>query len=154
MSPHVHDRDDRDDLNEAEPLLTVEERDSAEIEIAESPDSEPDRRHDRRSRKHARRGFAARFQAQRRSTVVVLLAVLMFGLTTSGMLILIPMFRLVEDAVCHLHYGKPLSEPIEERLCKIDEVQKELAYLGGLSAMINSIVGVIATLPYGVLADR
>ncbi len=151
MSRHVHDRDVP---LEAEPLLAVEEHDSASIEIAETPASEPDPRHEPRSRKHGRRGFAARFQAQRRSTVVVLLAVVMFGLTTSGMLILIPMFRLVEDAICHLHYGKPLSEPVDERLCKVHEVQKELAYLGGLSAMINSIVGIIATLPYGVLADR
>ncbi len=153
MSPRGHDRDDP---VEAEPLLAAEERDSARasIEIAETSNSEPERGHEPHSRTHGRRGFAARFQAQRRTTVVVLLAVVMFGVTTSGMLILLPMFRLVEDAICHLHYGKPLSEPIGERLCKIDEVQKQLAYLGGLSAMINSVVGIIATLPYGVLADR
>jgi hypothetical protein len=78
----------------------------------------------------------------------------MFTITTSGMLVLIPIFRLMEDAVCHLYYEKGMPEPIEERLCKVDGVQKRLAYLGGLSAMISSIVGMVATLPYGVLADR
>ena len=84
----------------------------------------------------------------------MLLAVLMFTLTTSGMLMLIPILRLMEDAICHVHYGKSRWEPIEERLCKVDGVQKELAYLGGIAAMIGSTVGLIATLPWGVVADR
>jgi len=145
MSAHHHDR------IEAEPLLAGEERDS--IDISENP-AEPDQSHEPHSRKHGRRGCAAHFQAQKRTTIVVLLAVLMFTITTSGMLVLIPIFRLMEDAVCHLYYEKGMPEPIEERLCKVDGVQKRLAYLGGLSAMISSIVGMVATLPYGVLADR
>jgi hypothetical protein len=138
-----------DDFIEAEPLLTAEERDS--FDTPDETPSEPDTGH---HQNHGRRGFLARFQAKKRKTIIALLAVLMFIMVTSGMLILIPIFRLMEDAICHIHYGKPRSEPIEERLCKVDGVQKELAYLGGISAMINSIVGLIATLPYGVLADR
>ncbi|KAK4234330.1 general substrate transporter [Achaetomium macrosporum] len=137
------------DRIEAEPLLSVEDRDS--IEISATP-SEAGSGHTT-SRKDGRHGFA-RFQAQKRTTIVVLLAVLMFTITTSGMLILIPIFRLMEDAICHGYYGKPMSEPLEERLCKVEGVQMELAYLGGLSAMIHSIVGLIAAMPYGVLADR
>jgi hypothetical protein len=141
-----------DDRLEAEPLLSGEERDSIEID-ATPP--EPENNNGHTSRKHGqRRGFAARFQAQKRSTIVLLLAVLMFTLTTSGMLILIPIFRLMEDAICHGHYGRPMAEPIDERLCKVEAVQKELAYLGGASAMIHSIVGVVSVLPYGVFADR
>lgn len=148
---HEHDHGFDPDRIEAEPLLAAEERDS--IDICESP-AGPDQSHESHTRHHARRGCASRFQAQNRTTIVVLLAFLMFTVTTSGMLILIPIFRLMEDAICHLYYDKGMFEPIEERLCKVDGVQKKLAYLGGLSAMISSIVGLVATLPYGVLADR
>jgi PCFT/HCP family folate transporter-like MFS transporter 1/3 len=161
-----------DDMIEGEPLLAGEDRDSFDID--ETPTltgaatatpsttaSETDRaqqahayqQHDQRGIRGIR-GFAARFQARKRKTVVALLAVLMFSITTSGMLILIPIFRLMEDAVCHVHYDKPRSEPIEERLCKVDGVQEELAFLGGIGAVINCVVGLLSTLPYGVLADR
>lgn len=155
-----------DDMIEGEPLLAGEERDSFDFDetptstaattAATSPTaSETDGAHQAHAyQKPGRRGFLARFQARKRKTVIALLAVLMFSITTSGMLILIPIFRLMEDAVCHLHYDKPRSEPIEEQLCKVDGVQKELAFLGGIGAMLNSVVGLLSTLPYGVLADR
>ncbi|KAK4101299.1 general substrate transporter [Parathielavia hyrcaniae] len=139
------------DAIEGEPLLAAEqdsERDSIDTVRRTDPDSGHNQRHGRLQ------GFAARFQAKKRRTIIILLTLLMFTLVTSGMLILLPVFRLMEDAVCHEHYGKPRTEPIEERLCKVDGVQKELAYLGGISAMLNSVIGLIATLPYGVLADR
>ncbi len=141
---------------EAEPLLPTTDNDiDTDDDQRDSIDLTPDHHHEPPIHKHhARRGFAARFQAQRRTSVIALLAVLMFAITTSGMLILIPIFRLVEDAICHVHYDKPLAEPIEERLCKVEGVQKELALLGGVSAVLNSVVGLVATLPYGVLADR
>lgn len=145
---------DARDTIEAEPLLADEERDSFDISDAGEILAEREPRRENHGKKHRRRGLFACVQAQKRTSIVALLAVLMFTLTTSGMLILIPIFRLMEDAVCHVHYAKGRSEPIEERLCKVDAVQKELAYLGGVGAMINSVVGLIATLPYGVVADR
>ncbi|KAK4221416.1 major facilitator superfamily domain-containing protein [Podospora fimiseda] len=128
-----------DDRIEAEPLISAEERN------LETPSDyheiyEPSR--------------WARLQVQQYGKIIFLLATLMFLITTSGMMFLIPIFRLIEDAFCHIYYEKYPTEPIEERLCKVDGVQKQLAYLGGLGSMINSVVGVAAALPYGVLADR
>lgn len=98
--------------------------------------------------------FAAHLQAQNPKTIVLLLALLMFTMVTSGMLIMMPIFRLVEDTVCHRYYKKDPSEKIDERLCKVDGVQSELAYLGGWAALLHSVVGLMAALPYGVLADK
>lgn len=139
---------DEDDRIEAEPLLTSDER-----AAAGEPDVLPDSNNGLGG-KSPRRSIISRFQAQKRTSIVVLLAILMFTITTSGLMIMVPMFRLMEDAICHDYYGKDRSEPIEERLCKVDGVQKELAFLGGWAVMINSVVSLIATLPYGVLADR
>ena len=93
-------------------------------------------------------------QVKQQGHIILLLAILMFLITTSGMMFLLPVFRLVEDAFCHRYYDKDPSEPIDERLCKVDGVQKELAYLGGLGSVVNSFVGIATALPYGVLADR
>lgn len=70
------------------------------------------------------------------------------------MLILTPIFRLIEDTACHSFYHLPPTEPIDEHLCKIDEVQGPLAYLGGLSALLGAVFNMVAALPYGLLADR
>ncbi|GAB1318260.1 General substrate transporter [Madurella fahalii] len=139
---------DEDDRIEAEPLLAGDERASLEV-----PEIHADSNNGF-GVKSRRRSITSRFQVQKRTTIVALLAILMFTITTSGLMILVPMFRLMEDAICHAYYDKDRSEPIEEQLCKVDGVQKELAFLGGWAAMINSVVGLIAALPYGVLADR
>lgn len=95
-----------------------------------------------------------RFQARRPRTVVYLLSLLLFTIITSAILVLMPILRLIEDMACHTFYGKPPSEPIDEHLCKVDEVQGPLAYFGGISALLGAIVSLVAALPYGVLADR
>jgi len=87
-------------------------------------------------------------------TILPLLSLLLFLVVTSGLLILAPIFRLIEDKACHIHYRLPPSEPIDERLCKIDEVQGPLAYLGGLSVLLAGVLNMVAALPYGLLADR
>ena len=141
MDPEI---DDNDHI-EAEPLLAGEEQeDGQSAEYSET----------QRRQKTPRRCLTSRLQAKKPSTIITLLALLMFSVALSGLLFLVPMFRLMEDAICHVHYEKELSEPIEEKLCKVDEVQKYLAYLGGWSALLNSIIGMIAVLPYGVMADR
>ncbi|KAK0705833.1 major facilitator superfamily domain-containing protein [Apiosordaria backusii] len=134
---------------EAEPLLAPDEHEQ-ETDAIHGQHKHP------RSTHHLSRWFNIRthFQVKNPSSIILLLSLLTFAIVTSGMMYMIPMFRLIEDAFCHLYYDKDPSEPIEEHMCKVDGVQKELAYLGGISAMVNSLVGVVATLPYGVLADR
>lgn len=129
---------------EAEPLLPVEDRD------AETPDDRDE--FSKSSSRWAR--LTEALQVKQQGHIILLLAILMFLITTSGMMFLLPVFRLVEDAFCHRYYEKDPSQPIDERLCKVDGVQKQLAYLGGLGSMINSFVGMATALPYGVLADR
>jgi hypothetical protein len=138
------DLDDHES-SETQPFLAEDER---EREDAGADDGPPDAKQPRHL------GLASRFQARNPKTIVLLLAILLFTVTTSGMLIIVPIFRLIEDAACHSYYHKDRSEKIDERLCKVDEVQGLLAYLGGWAAMLNTTIGLIATLPYGVLADR
>ncbi|ROT39018.1 MFS general substrate transporter [Sodiomyces alkalinus F11] len=93
-------------------------------------------------------------QPQSPRAVIFTLSFLKFVILGSGLLVMMPMFRLLEDAFCHQHYGKDLAEPIPEKECKVDEVQSRLAYLGGIAAVIASVVTLVSTFPYSILADK
>ncbi|EPE06190.1 general substrate transporter [Ophiostoma piceae UAMH 11346] len=128
------------------------------------------------------------YQAKQPGTVIALCAVLLFLLIASACLALVPMMRLVEDAICRKHYGFGFgashghvnatlpggnqtshvdtgrqfidndsglggSGP-DERLCKVDAVQAELAWLTGIFSVTESIFGLFAAFPWALLSDR
>ncbi|KAL9949651.1 hypothetical protein ACHAQF_001576 [Verticillium nonalfalfae] len=95
-----------------------------------------------------------RFRPDTPFAIVLLLATIKGILIASGVLLMTPMVRLMEDAICHVHYHKDVSEPIDEKDCKVDDVQSQLAYLGGIGALVASLVTLVVAFPYGVLADR
>ncbi|KAI0433112.1 MFS general substrate transporter [Xylaria sp. FL1042] len=72
----------------------------------------------------------------------------------SGMIVVIPAARLAEDIFCRRHYGRVDSDPIDEELCKADEIQSSMAWIFGLSMSLGTVVGLVVMIPYGVLADR
>ncbi|GAO16874.1 hypothetical protein UVI_02011950 [Ustilaginoidea virens] len=66
--------------------------------------------------------------------IVFLAAVMMFGITSSGMMLLVPIYRLIEDALCHVHYKDDSPGLMDEMKCKVDTL--------------------IVAFPHGMLADR
>lgn len=84
----------------------------------------------------------SRYQVSSPNAVVGLLSCTIFCLALSGTMSLIPMGRLIEDAVCRKYYGA--SDPVDEKRCKVDEVQTELAWLGGLFVLIDSVIGMFS----------
>ncbi|KAI0534188.1 MFS general substrate transporter [Xylaria digitata] len=72
----------------------------------------------------------------------------------SGMIVVVPAARLAEDIFCRRHYGRVDIDPIDEELCKADEIQSSMAWIFGLSMALSTIVGLVVTIPYGILADR
>ncbi|UKZ51059.1 hypothetical protein TrVGV298_004814 [Trichoderma virens] len=67
--------------------------------------------------------------------------------------------RLVELGICREHFlqSDPQSEDyygnIPEHLCKLPSIQQRLAHLRGYLAALEAIVGLVFTLPYGLLVD-
>ncbi|POR36762.1 Uncharacterized protein TPAR_03056 [Tolypocladium paradoxum] len=94
------------------------------------------------------------WQAKTPGTIVVLAATMKFCITSSGMLMLIPVYRLIEDAVCHAVFEDDSPDIIDEMKCKRDEVQSRLAFLLGWFGLFNSIMTLLVAFPYGLLADR
>jgi len=68
--------------------------------------------------------------------------------------------RLIELGVCREHYLQ--DDPglidhggnVPEHLCKSPGIQQRLAHLRGYLAALEAIVGLLLTLPYGLLVDR
>lgn len=99
-------------------------------------------------------GLLAPFRVRSPRAIILMLALLKFALTCKGMLLMMPLMRLIEDDICHKHYGRDPSELIPEMECKVDEVQKDLAWLGGWQSLIGAVVNMLVAFPYGVLSDR
>ncbi|KAI0409170.1 MFS general substrate transporter [Xylaria palmicola] len=72
----------------------------------------------------------------------------------SGMVVMVPGTRLAEDIFCRRHYGRVDADPIDEALCKADGIQSSIAWVFGLSMALGTVVGLVAVVPCGVLADR
>jgi PCFT/HCP family folate transporter-like MFS transporter 1/3 len=82
------------------------------------------------------------FQVQRPQTIVLLLSLIILVLATASNLMIVPTTRILEDIICHHHYEvQGQGDVIDEKLCKIDAVQSQLAYVNGLISMMEAIVG-------------
>ena len=113
--------------------------------------------------------------------ILMLATGIKFAVVLSGMMIMLPFFRVLEDAFCHRHFGDTSPGFIEEKRCKVPEVQQDLAYLMGWLMLVTAVVGewlaetsmvirggcgvhssmlteyrvgVVIALPYGALADK
>ncbi|KAF4981001.1 hypothetical protein FZEAL_3116 [Fusarium zealandicum] len=86
--------------------------------------------------------------------IVILVAVIKFSIVLSGMFLLLPSARLLEDLFCHVHYQDTSAEFIDEMKCKVDEVQSNLGYLYGWHGLANSIIGLVVAFPYGMMSDK
>ncbi|QGA18476.1 hypothetical protein EYB26_006161 [Talaromyces marneffei] len=61
--------------------------------------------------------------------------------------------QLIEVGVCREHYPNPQND-LPAGICKSPPVQQELAHLRGYLSALEAIVGLVLTLPYGLLVGR
>jgi MFS family permease len=87
--------------------------------------------------------------------------VALFVLMLGSYLLTTPQLRVYEDIICRHYYDKikgehhvVLTEDIDESLCKIDEIQEELAIVVGGSTVADNVPSLLFALPYGVLGDK
>ncbi|KAH7192191.1 major facilitator superfamily domain-containing protein [Fusarium flagelliforme] len=86
--------------------------------------------------------------------IVILVSIIKFVVVFSGMLLMLPTARLIEDMFCHIHYKDTSTDIIDEMKCKVDEVQSQLGYLFGWTGLITSLVGLVVAFPYGTMSDK
>ncbi|KAH7029234.1 major facilitator superfamily transporter [Microdochium trichocladiopsis] len=96
--------------------------------------------------------------AHKPSTIILILAANIFFAASSGALQQMAATRIFEDVFCRQYYADKtefqLGDPIDERMCKEDEIQSRLAFLFAVSISIDAIVGCLSALPWGAAADR
>jgi len=78
---------------------------------------------------------------------VALVSLLILLLAGSGSLCSLPQTRLVEDVLCHRYYQDSYDsgDPIDERLCKNDIIQSDLAYILGAYDTIEAVTGMFTS---------
>ncbi|KAH8881493.1 MFS general substrate transporter [Thozetella sp. PMI_491] len=101
-------------------------------------------------------GPDAGFPARQQWRIVWLLSLGILCFTLSSSISSAPTLRLMEDNICRQFYDPTgeLGSPIDEKLCKEDKIQAELAYLEGYIVTLEAVIGLAVALPYGILADK
>ncbi|ATY61194.1 Major facilitator superfamily transporter [Cordyceps militaris] len=128
-------------------LLTPDEAEAAAADAASPDDPWPTRR--RRQRRPA-----AWWQVRSPRSIVLVVALSKFCIVCSGMMLLVPLFRLVEDAICHGVLAHTSPDVLDERRCKDDGVQARLATFLGWSGLVGSLVTLVTAFPFGAMSDR
>ena len=82
-----------------------------------------------------------RWQITSPKAIVRLAALFKFVIVISGTLIMLPFFRILEDAFCHRYFNDTSPGFLDEKKCKDDGVQKNLAYFFGFFTVVNGIIG-------------
>ncbi|KAL5447892.1 hypothetical protein PMIN07_001833 [Paraphaeosphaeria minitans] len=85
---------------------------------------------------------------KRRIWPLVLLLILIH---LSTVLYTLPLNRVIELRLCQTHYSVPNPE---EKACKIDEVQRQLAWTQGIMETVLIVCDFVVTLPFGYVAEQ
>ena len=72
--------------------------------------------------------------------VLILASVVKFGVMVCGTMTMLPFFRVLEDVFCHRHFKDTSPGFIEEKKCKVSEVQQSLAYFMGWLMLMLALV--------------
>ncbi|OAQ97610.1 hypothetical protein LLEC1_04226 [Akanthomyces lecanii] len=97
---------------------------------------------------------AAAWQVRSPRIIILLVAFSKFCIVCSGMMLMVPLFRLIEDAICHGVFADTTPGLLDEMKCKDDEVQRRLATFLGWSGLVGSIVTLVTSFPFGAMSDR
>lgn len=92
------------------------------------------------------------FLAKQLHSISALVCLAIFLWAFSGTLAIVPGTRLAEEIFCRRYYEH--NAVIDERMCKVEEIQSQVAYIFGFFITLNGLVGMLVAFPFGVLADR
>lgn len=125
LEPYVYDQEEED-----APFLGSDDIERAGAHRPVAADSPPTA---------ARVTNASRWQLKTPFSIVLVAAIAKFFIVTTGLMIMMPMYRLIEDTLCHAHFKDDSLDIIDEMKCKTDEVQTDLAYMLGWFGLVNAI---------------
>lgn len=99
--------------------------------------------------------------AQSTRTIIILVYIIIFITSFGGHLIGVPALRVYEDILCRQYYAGldgeqhvELKGTVDESMCKGEAVQYKLNILLAGLHFLGALVGLVMTVPYGLLADR
>ena len=95
-----------------------------------------------------------------RVRVTLLIAMLIVAVDLPSVLAGTSMIRIIESIYCRQYYD--MADPskigpdgsIPEKLCKVEDVQKNLSTLRGMMSFWSHLPGLFLSVPFGMLADK
>lgn len=96
-------------------------------------------------------------QVHNKTTILRLLNLIILLAGSAAGFLNLPQAQVIEYVVCHEYYDKLQSlpnTPIDEELCKADAISAELAFILAITSALTAGVGLVATFPWSVIADR
>lgn len=93
------------------------------------------------------------YQTANPQAINVLQTIMIFCVTVSAFMSMIPTAQLIENAVCNEYYRTEAS-PGGSRDCKVTEVQSQFSWLIGLQDSLETAAELVVAVPFGILADR
>ncbi|KAI1759273.1 MFS general substrate transporter [Hypoxylon sp. FL1150] len=94
-------------------------------------------------------------KAHSKRTIIALLCLITFVVSSADGFTSIPAVRLLEDIICRQHYGlRESGNPVDEKLCKDDAVQSKVAFIMAIQSSLEAAVGLLAAFPWGLVADK
>jgi hypothetical protein len=76
-----------------------------------------------------------RFNSGARPIKILCLVILMVSIEFEETVQAVPTLRLYESAICQRHFGRP----VPESQCKIDSVQRKLAWIRGWQGLFDAV---------------
>jgi hypothetical protein len=93
--------------------------------------------------------------------ILLILSLVAFLVVFAANLFIMPSERIFEDIICHRYYDNlqgiehvALDREIDEKMCKVDVIQAELAIVLGGNFVANAVPGMLLSFPWGLLGDR
>jgi MFS family permease len=95
---------------------------------------------------------------RRKWRVILLLYAFSFFMMLGDNLYPAALIQVMENIICDDYYGTQSDDAVAGLQvlgrCKVQAVQKELAFVRGVHQLVPVFAGVLCTVPYGLLADR
>jgi MFS family permease len=87
--------------------------------------------------------------------ILITICTLLIVVDIAGYLAIAPQTKIFQDIVCAQYYNETVATvQIDDKRCKIEPVQSQIALLSGWKDTFDQLPGIIFAVPWGIAADR
>jgi MFS family permease len=90
-----------------------------------------------------------------RTRILIAICTLLIVLDIAGYLAIAPQTKIFQDIICAKYYNETITSfQMDDKRCKIEPVQSEIALLNGWKDTLDQLPGIVFAVPWGIAADK